>query len=102
MVSPRTQSQRAAWCIAASLTLLGALGALPAAGCLSFHATTPPGAPHAATYADVDGVRLRYTDEGAGPAVVLVHGIASALETWGTVRPTLLKKHRVLALDLKG
>jgi pimeloyl-ACP methyl ester carboxylesterase len=36
------------------------------------------------------------------PTVVLIHGFASALDTWDTVRPVLEKTHRVIALDLKG
>jgi pimeloyl-ACP methyl ester carboxylesterase len=36
------------------------------------------------------------------PTVVLVHGFASALESWAGVVPTLAKTHRVIALDLKG
>jgi pimeloyl-ACP methyl ester carboxylesterase len=75
-----------------------------AAGCLSFHEGPLPGAPENATYADIDGVHVRYVDEGAkdAPPVVLVHGFASSLETWEAVIPALTKKHRVLALDLKG
>jgi pimeloyl-ACP methyl ester carboxylesterase len=76
--------------------------ALCGTGCLSFHSGPLPGAPKDATYADVDGIRLRYKDEGQGPAVVLLHGFASSLETWETVTPTLKKTHRVLSLDLKG
>jgi pimeloyl-ACP methyl ester carboxylesterase len=34
--------------------------------------------------------------------VVLLHGFASALETWRGVMGELAKKHHVLALDLKG
>ncbi len=71
-------------------------------GCLSFHRGPLPGAPPNASYADVDGVRLRYHDKGEGPAVVLIHGFASSLETWDTVAPKLEKTHRVLSLDLKG
>ena len=51
---------------------------------------------------DIGGARLRFVDEGEGPPVVLIHGFASALETWRGVMPELAKKHRVLALDLKG
>jgi pimeloyl-ACP methyl ester carboxylesterase len=36
------------------------------------------------------------------PTVVLVHGFASALESWAGVIPALTKTHRVIALDLKG
>jgi pimeloyl-ACP methyl ester carboxylesterase len=71
-------------------------------GCLEFHRGPLPGAPTNATYADVDGVRLRYHDKGEGPAVVMIHGFASSLETWDTVAPKLEKTHRVLSLDLKG
>jgi pimeloyl-ACP methyl ester carboxylesterase len=34
------------------------------AGCLSFHKGAMPGEPSAARYAEVDGVRVRYTDTG--------------------------------------
>lgn len=71
-------------------------------GCLSFHQGPMPGEPKNATFASVDGVRVRYVDVGEGPAVVMVHGFASSLETWGAVIPELAKTHRVLALDLKG
>lgn len=77
-------------------------GSLSATGCLSFARGPFPGAPTNATYADVDGVRVRYRDEGSGPPVVMIHGFASSLETWDTVSPTLKKNHRLLSLDLKG
>lgn len=82
--------------------LLGLL-ALPAlAGCLSFHTGAMPGEPRTARYAPLEGARLRYTDEGTGPAVVLIHGFASSLETWDLLVPELVKTHRVITLDLKG
>ena len=73
-------------------------------GCApSFYDGVPPGAPKDAFYADIGGTRLRFVDEGEGPPVVLLHGFASALETWRGVKEELLKKHhRVIALDLKG
>ncbi|MDB4998705.1 MAG: hydrolase, alpha/beta fold family [Myxococcaceae bacterium] len=70
-------------------------------GCMSFHQGPMPGEPKAATFANVDGVRVRYVDSGTGPTVVLIHGFASSLETWATVMPSLAG-HRVIALDLKG
>ncbi|CAN5870453.1 alpha/beta hydrolase [soil metagenome] len=90
------------------------------AGCLSFHKGPMPGEPATAHFADVDGIRVRYTDTGepaaapaaaepnaapaaaAKPTVVLVHGFASALDVWGAVAPVLARTHRVIALDLKG
>ena len=42
------------------------------------------------------------TASSSKPTVVLVHGFASALETWAGVIPVLTKTHRVIALDLKG
>ena len=77
------------------------IGLLP--GCLAFHAGTMPGEPADATYAVIDGVRVRYVDEGQGAPVVMIHGFASSLETWAAVRPTLVAAgHRVVALDLRG
>lgn len=100
------------------------------ASCASFHKGRMPGEPSAARFADVEGVRVRFTDTGEAstaqpptsgsatnesddktdakpeklerPTVVLVHGFASALETWSGVAPALARTHRVIALDLKG
>jgi pimeloyl-ACP methyl ester carboxylesterase len=71
-------------------------------GCLSFHTGPMPGEPKTARFAALDGARIRYVDKGEGPPVVLVHGFASALETWDPVMPELARTHRVIALDLKG
>lgn len=82
---------------------LATLALLPALwGCASFHAGAMPGEPPKASFAQVAGARVRYTDTGKGPAVVLIHGFASSLETWDTVAPLLVKTHRVVSLDLKG
>src|SRR5262249_10575477 len=72
------------------------------AGCLSFHSGPMPGEPKTAKFAAVEGARVRYLDKGQGPAVVLIHGFASSLETWDGIVPLLVKNHRVIALDLKG
>lgn len=72
-------------------------------GCLSFHKGSMPHEPATATWVTVNDTRVRYLDVGEGPAVVMIHGFASSLETWAPVIPTLTKSgHRVLALDLKG
>lgn len=82
-----------AWALALAL---GVSACAPA-----FHSGPMPGEPKA-TYANVAGARVRYLDRGEGSAVVLLHGFASSLETWDTVRPALERDHRVISLDLKG
>lgn len=73
------------------------------AGCVSHHAGTMKGEPEDATFAEVRETRIRFVDEGEGPAVVLIHGFASSLETWDGIRPQLVEQgRRVLAMDLKG
>lgn len=80
------------------------LGAVALLGCApSFSDAVPPGAPKGAYYADIGGARLRFVDEGEGPPVVLIHGFASALDTWrGVMKQLVEDHHRVLAMDLKG
>jgi len=45
--------------------------------------------------------RLTVLERGAGPAVVLLHGLASSARYWGDLLP-LAGRHRVLAPDLLG
>jgi len=73
-------------------------------GCVAFHAGAMPGEPRDATYAEIRDVRMRYRDEGPpdAPAIVMIHGFASSLETWLAVTPSLRDRYRVLSLDLKG
>jgi pimeloyl-ACP methyl ester carboxylesterase len=85
-----------------SLLAMMALG-VGTQGCAgTFHRGPMPGEPRDATFLEIEGTRVRYTDRGEGPAVVLLHGFASSLETWTAVAPVLEKKHRVITLDLKG
>ena len=50
----------------------------------------------------VDGVRVVYRTAGAGPLLLLVHGIAGSSETWKYVLPALAERFTVLAPDLVG
>jgi pimeloyl-ACP methyl ester carboxylesterase len=75
---------------------------IAAAGCPGFHSGVPAGAPPDATFVEIDGVPMRYTDVGEGPAVVLIHGYSSSLDIWKRVTPQLAERHRVIAVDLKG
>lgn len=52
---------------------------------------------------EVNGVRLAYTDTGAGdPAIVFVHGWTCDHTHWRPQVPAFEKSHRVLALDQRG
>lgn len=53
-------------------------------------------------YFTADGARLRYRDEGIGPAVLLVHGWALDLEMWDGLASALRAEFRVLRLDRRG
>lgn len=50
----------------------------------------------------VDGHRLFYLDQGVGPPVVLIHGIAASMWHWEYQLEPLAKTHRVIILDLLG
>ncbi len=50
----------------------------------------------------VEGLRVRYVRAGSGPAVVLIHGLASSIVTWRHVLPVLARDHDVVAVDLPG
>jgi pimeloyl-ACP methyl ester carboxylesterase len=52
--------------------------------------------------AEADGLHVRYVRRGAGPPVLLVHGIASSIYTWADLIPALATRHDVIALDLPG
>lgn len=51
---------------------------------------------------DVRGVPLRYYAGGAGPPLVLVHGLGGAATNWCELAPALAQNHRVLVPDLPG
>lgn len=50
----------------------------------------------------VDGDRIVYRIAGAGPLLLLVHGLAGSSETWRHVLPALARRFTVLAPDLLG
>ena len=53
-------------------------------------------------YFTADGARLRYRDEGSGPAVLLVHGWTLDLEMWNGLTAALRTMFRVVRLDRRG
>jgi pimeloyl-ACP methyl ester carboxylesterase len=50
----------------------------------------------------VDGVTVHYTDQGSGPAVLLIHGFPETLQGWRRNVPELSKHFRTVALDMVG
>ncbi len=57
-----------------------------------------------ADYRPVLGVRLRVKDTGPpdAPALILIHGFGSSLETWDAWSEALSADHRVVRFDLPG
>ncbi len=54
-------------------------------------------------FAHIDGTRIRYRDSGgAGPAVLMTHGIGESLEFWHRQMETLGSSLRLIAWDLPG
>jgi pimeloyl-ACP methyl ester carboxylesterase len=53
-------------------------------------------------FMDIDGVHLHYTDEGQGPAVVLVHASYMSLHSWNQLAASLSTSFRVIRLDMLG
>jgi pimeloyl-ACP methyl ester carboxylesterase len=53
-------------------------------------------------YITFNGARIRYAVIGAGPTVVLLHGLGGFLETWGLNMIPLSDHYKVYALDLPG
>ena len=53
-------------------------------------------------FVSVDGLRIHYRAAGAGPALILIHGIGANLFTWRLVFDALAQEYAVYALDLKG
>lgn len=56
---------------------------------------TPP-----SRFVSIDGVRLHYRDEGAGPAVVLLHANYASLFMWEPWVAALRDRYRVIRVDL--
>ena len=50
---------------------------------------------------DVGGISMHYEETGAGPAILLLHGLGGSCFTWQALRQHL-PGHRLVALDLKG
>src|SRR3954453_12710264 len=62
-----------------------------------------PGYPFEPRYADVDGLRMHYVDEGDGSPVVCFHGEPTWCYLYRKVaRPLIDAGHRFVAVDMPG
>jgi pimeloyl-ACP methyl ester carboxylesterase len=52
--------------------------------------------------AAVNGVRLRYDESGAGPALLLSHGFSATGRMWDDQRRAFADRWRVIAWDMRG
>ena len=103
-----THSQRLAPIIASAL--LAAITMLDTANAAAAGTRVLPLPQIIAKYADadshfieIDDVRLHYKDQGAGPAVLLIHGSSGDLGDFDGWMSTLLAQHwRVVRIDLPG
>lgn len=78
-------------------------------GCTSMGMTSQPLAELTEKYTDtsskfmaVDDLVIHYRDEGTGPTLVLLHGVASSLHTWDKWVERLEPHYRILRIDLPG
>lgn len=51
---------------------------------------------------DYKGTSVFYTDEGKGKTIVLLHGFLENSTMWDAIKPNLIKRHRVVCIDLLG
>ncbi len=54
-------------------------------------------------FIDLPGTRLHYTDEGSGPAIVMIHGLGGQMGNFNmALTPLLTRDHRVIVIDRPG
>lgn len=89
----------------------GAVLALLAVGCLSFHNGPPPGKPEVGELVEIEGDAIHFLDTGKVGEdqkahrgnVMLVHGFGSSLlEFAAVIKQLKAQRYRVLAIDLLG
>ena len=96
-IESNTTTRRAVLGMALSAGAAIATGSLP----LTAQAATWPAA-FTERDAQVNGVKLHYRIGGSGSAVVLVHGYAQTSHMWAPLAAELVKRHTVIAVDLRG
>ena len=64
------------------------------------HGTAAAAAQHA--YAEVNGVRLHYMEQGKGPLILFLHGFPEFWYAWKDLLPEFAKSHHAVAVDTRG
>jgi len=91
------------WTVVALIVLFGLIGGglalFTAWTARQVEKTLPP----RGRFIDVDGARIHYIDEGAGPPIVLIHGLAGQMHNFThSLLERLKADHRVIILDRPG
>lgn len=53
-------------------------------------------------YAEVNGVRLHYVENGEGPLILFLHGFPEFWYGWKELLPEFAKDHHAVAVDMRG
>jgi len=53
-------------------------------------------------YAEVNGVKLHYVEQGKGPLILFLHGFPEFWYEWKDLLPEFAKTHHAVALDMRG
>lgn len=53
-------------------------------------------------YAEVNGVRLHYVEQGKGPLILFLHGFPEFWYSWKDLLTDFGRDHRAVALDMRG
>ncbi|MDK2777429.1 MAG: alpha/beta hydrolase [Pseudomonadota bacterium] len=89
------------------IRLLLLISLVSLSGCASLGISSRPLSELTQNYTDqdsrfiaVDNLVIHYRDEGQGPVLVLLHGVASSLQTWDGWAEQLQDSFRIIRLDL--
>src|SRR3984957_12765498 len=53
-------------------------------------------------YAEVNGVKLHYAEQGKGPLILFLHGFPEFWYEWKDLLPEFAKDHHAVAVDMRG
>ena len=53
-------------------------------------------------FAENDGVKIRWEEQGSGPPLLLIMGLGYTLDMWYRQLPALAERRRVLVFDNRG